>query len=41
MNDNKRKLYDALSQEYDMGTFEQFSKDIEDEAKRRKLYESI
>lgn len=41
MNDNKRKLYDALSQEYDMGTFEQFSTDIEDEAKRRKLYESI
>lgn len=41
MNDNKRKLYDALSQEYDMGTFEQFSTDIEDEAKRRKLYEAI
>lgn len=43
MNDdrNKRKLYDALSQEYDMGTFEQFSADVEDDGKRRKLYDAI
>ena len=40
MNDNARKLYDALSQEYDLGTFEQFSSDIQDENKRRKLYDA-
>lgn len=39
--DNKRKLYDALSKDYDMGTFEQFSTDVEDEGKRKKLYEAI
>lgn len=41
MEDNKRKLYDALSQDYDMGTFEQFSSDIQDSSKRRKLYDTI
>jgi hypothetical protein len=40
MSDNKRKLYDALSQDYDMGTFEQFSSDIENPEKRRKLYDA-
>ena len=38
MDDNRKKLYDALSKEYDMGTFEQFCKDIQDEGKRKKLY---
>ena len=38
---NKRKLYDALSQDYDMGSYEQFSTDVEDEGKRRKLYDAI
>ena len=38
---NKRKLYDALSQDYDLGSFEQFSTDVEDEVKRRKLYDAI
>lgn len=38
--DNKRKLYDALSQEYDMGSYEQFCSDLNDENKRRKLYEA-
>ena len=37
-NDNKRKLYDALSQDYDMGSYEQFCADLNDEGKRRKLY---
>lgn len=37
-NDNKRKLYDALSQDYDMGSYEQFCADLNDESKRRKLY---
>lgn len=40
MEDNKRKLYDALSQEYDLGSFEQFSADIADDTKRRKLYDA-
>lgn len=40
MEDNKRKLYDALSEEYDLGSFEQFSSDIQDDAKRRKLYDA-
>lgn len=39
--DSKRKLYDALSQDYDMGTFEQFSNDIQDDSKRKKLYDAI
>lgn len=40
-NDNKRKLYNALSADYDLGNFEQFSKDIQDQAKRQKLYNAI
>lgn len=38
--DNKRKLYDALSEDYDMGSYEQFCSDLNDENKRRKLYEA-
>lgn len=30
MDDNRKKLYDALSDEYDMGTYDQFCKDIQD-----------
>jgi len=43
MNDdsNKKRLYDALSKDYELGTFEQFSTDVEDEGKRRKLYDAI
>ena len=43
MNDdgNKRKLYNTLSKDYDMGSYEQFSQDVEDEGKRRKLYDAI
>lgn len=40
MEDNKRKLYDALSQDYDLGSFEQFSNDIADDTKRRKLFDA-
>ena len=40
MEDNKRKLYDALSEDYDLGSFEQFSADIADDTKRRKLYDA-
>ena len=39
--ENARKLYDALSEEYNLGTFEQFSLDIQDAEKRRKLYDEI
>lgn len=38
--DNKRKLYDALSQEYDLGSYENFCADLNDEGKRRKLYDA-
>lgn len=38
--DNKEKLYKALSEEYDLGTFEQFSADLDNEEKRRKLYDA-
>lgn len=38
--DNKEKLYNALSEEYDLGTFEQFSADLDNEEKRRKLYDA-
>lgn len=38
--DNKRKLYDALSEDYDMGSYEQFCTDIQDESKRKKLYDA-
>ena len=40
-HDNKRKLYNALSAEYDLGSFEQFSKDVQDTVKCRKLYNAI
>ena len=36
----KEKLYKALSEEYDLGTFEQFSADLDNEEKRRKLYDA-
>ncbi len=37
----KRSLYDRLSKEYDMGTFEQFCIDVSDREKRLKLYDAI
>ena len=40
MVNNKRKLYDALSGEYDLGTYEEFEVSIADEEKRRKLYDA-
>lgn len=38
---NKRALYKVLSEEYELGTFEDFSKQVEDETSRRKLYDAI
>ena len=40
-DDNSKKLWEALSQDYDMGSYEEFVNDIQDEAKRRKLYDAI
>ena len=40
VNDNKKKLYDALSGEYDLGTYEEFETALTDETKRRKLYDA-
>ena len=39
--ENKKKLYEALSGEYDMGDFDSFANDVNDAAKRRKLYDAI
>ena len=39
-NDNKRKLYDALSKDYELGNYEQFCTDIQDDTKRKKLYDA-
>ena len=38
---NKRLLYDDLIDEYDLGSFEQFSSDVENLEKRRKLYNEL
>ena len=40
MPENKKKLYDALSGIWNLGTFDKFCQDIEDEQKRRKLYDA-
>lgn len=40
MEDNKRKLYDALSDEFDLGTYEEFERNIGDSVKRQKLYDA-
>lgn len=37
---DKQKLYDALSGEYDLGTYEEFERNIGDSVKRRKLYDA-
>lgn len=39
-NDNKRKLYDALSKDYELGSYDQFCTDIQDDTKRKKLYDA-
>ena len=39
-DDNKKLLYESLSEEYDMGPYDEFVKDLEDEGKRRKLYDA-
>ncbi len=41
MEDKRRLLYDALSNDYELGDFESFSANIADDAKRRNLYDAI
>lgn len=38
---NRKKLYTNLSQEYDLGDYESFCKDLDDADKRRKLYDAV
>ncbi len=38
--DDKRKLYDVLANDYAIGTFDEFSENIQDESKRRQLYDA-
>lgn len=40
INEDRKKLYDALSSEYDLGTYEEFERNIGDSVKRRKLYDA-
>lgn len=39
--ENSYKLWQALSNDYDMGSYEQFKKDVQDATKRQKLYNAI
>lgn len=41
INENRKRLYDTLSKDYDLGTYEQFITDIQDSEKRKKLYDAI
>lgn len=41
INENLKLLYDTLSKDYDLGTYEQFITDIQDSEKRKKLYDAI
>ena len=38
---HKKALYDILIKDYDLGSFEQFALDVEDDVKRAKLYNAI
>ena len=40
MEDKRKALYDALSGEYDLGTYEDFSAKLNDESKRKALYDA-
>lgn len=40
MEDKRKALYDALSGEYDLGTYEDFSGKLNDESKRKALYDA-
>jgi len=41
-NDDKKKvLYDAVSKEYDLGTYDEFNQKLQDPNKRKALYDAI
>lgn len=40
MDEKKKALYDALSGDYDLGTYEEFSEKLNDEGKRKALYDA-
>jgi hypothetical protein len=39
--DKRKKLYDNASKEFNVGTYEEFNKNLDDPAKRKKFYENI
>jgi len=41
MDDKTKILYDALSQEYDLGTLDEFSVKLQDPTKRKSFYDSV
>jgi len=41
INDKKKVLYDAVSKDYNIGTFDEFSKKLEDPTKRKLFYEGV
>ena len=40
-NESAKKLYDALSVRYDLGTFDKFTEGLQDENRRRKIYDAV
>ena len=40
-NDNRYKLWQTISKEYDLPDYNQFSKDMEDATKRKSLYDAV
>ena len=42
MADDKRKiLFDAVSKDFDVGTFDEFNKKLDDPAKQKALYDAV
>ena len=41
MSQSRQKLYNALSQQFDLGTYEQFNQKMNDSTSRRKLYDAV
>ena len=37
----KRALYDAVSKDYDLGSYEEFDKKLQDPAKRKSFYDGV
>jgi hypothetical protein len=41
IEDKKKILFDAVSKDYNIGTFDEFSKKLEDNSKRKAFYEGV